>query len=231
LSAAGVSIRFPAPVSPELTTTNPDSELALFLKCLAEEGRAVVSPQPLADDVDRALSVLRQMDTLARDEFVLDLPEFSAAAAVWAARLFYNLCQFTVCRDIGEEHIVAACRVPCPSSRGPETDWSVDLVLRHLPQLFQLARHLSNADPLVHQMRKIATTWPLSSVGIADLENLQLDSFIGHSGLRRLYADRIILDGDTCRLGHARVDEMLRGDFGLHRELAPTLAAKLFATT
>ena len=210
-------------------TTNLESELASFLKCLAEEGRAVVSPQPLADDVGDALSVLRRMDTLARHEFVLALPEFAPAAALWAARLFYNLCQFTVCRDIGEERVVASCRMPCPSPRCPETDWSVDLVLRHLPRLFQLARHLSNADPLVHQMKQIATTWPLSSVGIAELENIQVDSFIGHAGLRRLYADRIILQGDTCRLGNSRLDEMLRGDLGVHRELAPTLAARLFA--
>jgi hypothetical protein len=212
-------------------TSNPESALASFLKCLADEGRAVVSSQPLAEDVGDALSVLRQIDTLARREFVLALPEFTPAAALWAARLFYNLCQFTVCRDIGEEHVVNASHVSCPSPRGPETDWSVDLVLRHLPQLFQLARHLSNADPLVREMRQIAATWPLSSVGIADLDNVQIDSFISHPGLCRLYTDRITLESDTCRLGHARVDEMLRGDFGVHRELAPTLAAKLFATT
>ena len=212
-------------------TTNPESELALFLKGLAEEGRAAVSSQPLADDVGDALSVLCRMDALARDEFVLVLPTFTPAAALWAARLFYNLCQFTVCRDIGEERVVAACRVSCPSPRGPETDWSVDLVLRHLPQLFQLARHLSNADPLVDQMKQIAVTWPLSSVGIAQLENVQVDSFTSHSGLCRLYADRIVLEGDTSRLGNTRVDEMLRGDFGVHRDLAPTLAARLFATT
>jgi len=231
LWAHRVSISSRAHVSLGLMTTNPETELALFLKSLAEEGRAVISPQPLADDVNEALSVLRQMDTLARQEFVLALPEFTPAAALWAARLFYNLCQFTVCRDIGEERVVAACRVSCPSPRGPETDWSVDLVLRHLPQLFQFARHLSNADPLVHQMREIAITWPLSSVGIAGLENVHVDSFISHAGLRRLYADRIILEGDTCRLGDGRVDEMLRGDFGVHRELAPALAARLFATT
>jgi len=171
------------------------------------------------------------MDTLARHEYVLLLPDFSPAVALWAARLFYNLCQFTVCRDIGEERVVAACRVSCPSPRGAETDWSADLVLRHLPQLYQLAQHLSNADPLTHHLREIAAAWALSSVGIANLENVQVDSFINHSGLCRLYADRIISEGDTSRLGDARVEEILRGDFGVHRELAPTLAARLFATS
>jgi hypothetical protein len=104
-------------------------------------------------------------------------------------------------------------------------------VFRHMPKLFQLARHLSNADPLVLQMKQVAAAWPLSSVGIAGLENVQVESFISHAGLSRLYADRIIAEADTSRLGDARVDELLRGDFGVNRELAPVLAAKLFATT
>src|SRR6266496_5382292 len=119
-------------------------DLALFLKSLAEDGRAVVSSGPLTIDMDDALGVLRQMDEYARNELALDVPQFSAAAALWAARLFYHLCQFTAWRDIGEEQIAAACGLPCPEPRGPEVDWSVDLALRHLPKLFQLARHLSN---------------------------------------------------------------------------------------
>src|SRR6185503_2575435 len=57
-----------------------------------------------------------------------------------------------------------------PRPRGAEADWSADLTLRHLPKLFQLARHLSNADPLLQQMKQIAAAWPLSSVGVAGLE-------------------------------------------------------------
>jgi hypothetical protein len=212
--------------------TPPDtiSDLALFLKSLAEEGRAVVSPQPLHDDAEEATAVLEQLDTHARHELALDAPAFSAATALWAARLLYHLAQFTVCRDLGEERIVAVCGLTGPERRGPESDWSADLTLRHLPNLFQLARHLSNADPLVHQLRLIAAAWPLSSVGIAGLDHLQIDSFIGHPALRRLYADRIISEGDATRLGDPRVDDVLRGDLGVHQQLAPAIAAKLFPT-
>jgi hypothetical protein len=108
-------------------------------------------------------------------------------------------------------------------------DWSVDLVLRHLPRLFQMARHLSNADPLVQQMKQIAAAWPLSSAGITGLENLQLDFFIAQPALRRLYADRVLASGDVSRLGDARLDDLLRADLGMHRELAPVVSATLFA--
>jgi len=129
---------------------------------------------------------------------------------------------------MGEEQIVAAGRVPCPEPRGPETDWSVDLTLHHLPRLFELAQHLSNADPLVQQLRQIAAAWPLSSVGIPGLPDPQLDSFIGHPALRRLFADRILSASDTSRLGDARLDDFLRADLGLHPDLAPTIATRLF---
>lgn len=202
--------------------------LDLFVKSLAEEGRAVVGAGPLAEDSASAMAALRQLDELARAELGIEAPLFSPEAALWAARLTYYLCLFTVCRDIGEEQIAAACAVPCPGSRGPDVDWSVDLVLRHLPRLFQLARHLSNADPLVQQMKQIAATWPLSSVGIAGLEKLQLDSFIAQPALRRLYADRVIASGDLSRMGDPRLDDLLRADVGVHRELAPLVAATLF---
>jgi MoxR-vWA-beta-propeller ternary system domain bpX4 len=207
------------------------SDLALFLKSLVQEGRAAVSVQPLPHQTDDALSVLKDLDAHARNELALDLPAFSAATALWSARLFYQLCRFTVCRDLGEKEIVAVCSVVCPEPRTPETDWSADQVLRHLPMLFQLARHLSNADPLLLRMKEIAAAWPLSSVGIAGLENLQLDSFVDHPGLRRLYAERIIASGDTSRLGDARVNDLLRADLGLHHDLAPSIARELFSKT
>jgi hypothetical protein len=141
--------------------------------------------------------------------------------------LFYRLCQFTVCRDIGAEQIAAVCREPCPAARSPETDWSVDLTLRHLPEIFQLARHLSEGDPLVQELKRLASAWPLSSVGIVGLENLSLDSFIGHPVLRRLYADRIVAAEDVSRLNDSRINDLLRADLGIHHELAPALASKL----
>src|SRR5207244_12353786 len=96
---------------------------------------------------------------------------------------------------------------------------------------FELSRHLSNADPLVDQMKSIAAAWPLSSVGIPGLENLRLDSFICYPALRRLYADRMTAATDTSRLGDPRVDDLLRSDLGMHRDLAPLIAGKLFTTT
>lgn len=212
------------------TFAGSGSDLALCLQSFLKDGRAVVSPKAPSPEDSDALPFLTDLDRAARQELALPLPAFSAESALWAARLWYQLCRFVVCRDLGEDEINAACSVTCPEGRGPETDWSADLTLRHLPRMFQLARHLSNADPLLKSMRGIAVAWPLSSVGIPDLENLSVKSFIHDSGLRRLYCDRIIATGDVSRLGDQRVDDALRADLGLHHDLAPALAPKLFAT-
>ena len=207
------------------------SDVALLVQSLVNDGRAAVSPRPSNIDDADAVPLLRQLDGFARDELALDLPAFSPDVALWAARLVCHLCRFVVCRDIPEEQIKSTCNAACPEPRGPGTDWSADLTLRHLPALFRLARHLSNADPLVEEMKKIAANWPLSSVGIGGLENLRIDSFVDHPGLRRLYADRIISAGDMSRLGDPRVGNLLRADLGVHHELAPAIAAKIFETT
>src|SRR5262245_41790960 len=144
--------------------SNSPSDLALFIQSLANEGRGVVSAQLSDIDDADAMPTLQSLDGFARDELGLDLPGFSPEAALWAARLVHQLCRFVVCRDIPEEQIAAICSAACPAARGPETDWSADLTLRHLPNLYRFARHLSNADPLIEQMKKIAANWPLSSV-------------------------------------------------------------------
>jgi hypothetical protein len=80
-------------------------------------------------------------------------------------------------------------------------------------------------------MKQLAKTWPLSSVGIPGLEKVEVETFVDDPALRRLYADRIITAADTSRLGHPQVDDLLRADLGVHRDLAPHIADKLFTTT
>jgi hypothetical protein len=217
-----------------LPTANPIApttcELTLFLNGVLEGGSAAVSAGPLRCDEAQALAALKEIDSRARAELGIEAPGFSEVAALWGARLTYHLAQFTVCRDIGQEQIEAVCKMPCPVAASAETVWSVDLTLRHLPKLYRLARHLSGGDPLVNEMQRIAAEWPLSSVGIP-VENPDARLIMEHPALARIYADRIFAEGDLSRLGDLRVDELLRRDLGMHRELAPALASKLFAVT
>jgi hypothetical protein len=206
-------------------------ELTQFLKGLMEDGRAIIAATPLLENHAAALSALREIDQRARDEINIDAPAFLPEAGLWAARLTYHLAQFIVCRDIGQEQIDATCNLPCPSAPTAEVIWSVDLTLRHLPRLFRLARHVSGGDPLVKQMERIASEWPLSSIGILGIANPEIGVIASHPALARIYADRIFAEADLSRIGHPLVDDRLRADLGMHRDLAPALARKLFVET
>jgi MoxR-vWA-beta-propeller ternary system domain bpX4 len=210
------------------TLSEAGPSIASFVHALANDGRIVVSSEPIAAPDEAALSELVELNQRAQAELAGEPPGFSCEAALWAANLLYQICQFVVCRDIGEGQIATAFASECPVPRGPETDWSTDLLLRHLPAMIRLAQQLSNGDPLVQELKKVAAAWPLSSVSISELMDLNLDTFIGQPALARLYADRIVAAGDTSRLGDPRVDDLLRADVGVHRELAPEIAKRLF---
>lgn len=206
------------------------SDLALFLQALGNDGRVAVasrmSPLPESD----ALYLLEQFDAIARDEVALDLPAFDPCAALWSARIVHQLCRFVVCRDIPEEQIRSTCNTPCSAPRRPETEWSVDLTMCHLPALFRLARHLSNGDPLVEEIRRLGAEWPLSSVGIDGLNTIRAGACLDHPALLRLYADRVIAAADVSRLGDDRLDRRLQADLAMHHDLAPAISRKLFET-
>lgn len=211
-----------------LTGLEAGPSLATFIQGVANDGRIMVSPEPIAPADDAALSALIELNERAESELAGESPVLSSEAALWAAELLYEICQFVVCREIGEAQMAAAFAKECPTPRGPAVDWSVDLFLRHLPSLFRLSQQLSNGDPLIQELRRIANAWPLSSVGIPELNGLNLDTFIEHPALARLYADRIIAASDTNRLGDSRVDELLRADIGIHQDLAPEISKRLF---
>jgi hypothetical protein len=210
------------------TLSEAGPSLASFVHALANDGRIVVSSEPIAAADESALSELVELNHRAQSELASEPPGLSTETALWAANLLYQICQFVVCRDIGEVQIAAAFANECPVARGPDTDWSADLLFRHLPGLIRLAQQLSNGDPLVQELKKVAATWPLSSVGVPELADLNLDTFVAHPALARLYADRIVAAADTSRLGDSRVDDLLRADLGIHRELAPEISKRLF---
>lgn len=210
-------------------TNSPPGGLPSFLRTLSLEGRAIVALGEEAAESNEATSAeLLRLDQLARETLALDAPPFSAEVARWAAKLFYRLCQFSAYRDIGPEQIAAAIAQPAPENASPSAAWSADLTLRHLPKLHFYARHLSDGDPLLHAIEKVAAEWPLSSVGLPDLElSTNQHDWIDHPTLLRLYVDRITQTKDTSRLGDPRVVRKLKMDLGIHHDLAPELAAAL----
>jgi hypothetical protein len=215
-------------IQPTAPETAPS--LVAFVRALFDEGIAVVSSSAAIPCVDaEAERLLRMAHGALSRTLAGHAPEFSLGAAIWGAQTLYQLSRFVVCRDVPAEEVATALAGSCPEPRSASVDWSVDIAFRLLPEIHRTARHLSNADPLVNEIRKLGETWPLSSVGIPDLHVAELDSFISHPALLQLYVDRIVATGDASRLNDERVEAAVRATIGAHPDLSPAIAAKVFA--
>lgn len=199
--------------------------LAAFLRSLFDNG-CVRLPTVVPFDAAALVGAdaeLIAFERLARQELPGDPPAFDLDVARWAALLFFRACQFVVYRDVPADVVQSELRAPLPARRRPDVDYSVDLTLRYLPDLFAFARAAAENDPLVAELRTLAVRWPLSSVGIAGLGDLDVSGFIDHPSLRGLYVDRILARGDSTRLADPRVKAAVTTAVGLHRELAGKL--------
>lgn len=216
-----------------ISKLHPMVGLREFLSALFEHGhvRAAAIAEEGKNASDEALNaVLEDCHRTTRMEFPGEPPEFLLPQARWAAEQFYRACQLCVFRDAGPEVVEAALSVRCPASPAAAQHYSVDLVFRFLPDLMRHATTASPSDPLVAHLRSWAVEWPLSSVGIPDVEDgADLGPIVEHPGLLRLYVDRIVARGDARRLTHQKVSSAVRAALGEYRQLAPALAAVLAA--
>ena len=207
-----------------------------FLLHLAETGHVSVTPFGLESTAPpgNGDDALLEIDRRERLEFPDEAPDLSPPSARWAAATFYRACQLLVCRDVPAGEVTSALSAPCPQRRSPETHYSVDLVLRYLPDLLATARRLAAGDILVDALCRLALEWPLSSVGVTGIEagNLaEIDTFIAHRGLRQLYADRILLHHDLDRLRAPQARAAILASLGHHAAtLGPNLPPQLAPT-
>lgn len=163
-------------------------------------------------DIQETADVLRQYYERDILEMPGTAPAFNPEAATWSTQFLYRMIQLMLLRDLGTDKIQELLPVyTMPLS--PDVIYSADLVLRHLPDLFRLAKSLSPDDPLVKRLTATAAEWPLSSVGIPLAETAALDVILSHHSLQRAYVDRIIEKKDSGRCNtpaiHALVMEAL----------------------
>ena len=213
--------------------------VARFVESLFKEGRVRVGEsvgrdgqlrQPTADDLQETKAILKEFELSYRADLSGDPPAVSDKALLWGAVTTFYASSFLAYRDAGEDAIRLALSVPCPEASSPSVCYSVDLTLRFLPDLFRLARATSPHDPLVSVLTELARRWPLSSVGIASVEPVDVTSFLDSACLLQLYIDRIIATKDRSRLNEPLIRDKIRAVIGLHSELAPDLSSYLITT-
>ncbi|MEA3208677.1 MAG: hypothetical protein QOE70_1734 [Chthoniobacter sp.] len=202
-------------------------DLENFLLQLSENGVGAVTSEEAIEAGEGWPQVLREWDAAQRLELACAAPDLSLPAAEWAAHRLYRGCQALVCREMGAGDLRRLIGEAWSAPRTPAVEYSVDLLFRFLPDLIVLARRVAGNDPLVAELLALGGAWPLSSVGVEGVGEVDPASILAHPGLRQLYVDRILATGDTARLGHPAVQRAVRSALGAFAELAPRIAAAL----
>lgn len=205
--------------------------LPVFLRDILDDGCATIDGVAAVTDDDRAAAAetLTEYERRCRIDFPGDPPRVSQPAAVWAAEMLFNACRCLLYRAIDEAGIDELLSQPFPGERDAAAHWSVDLSFALLPDLIARAKSASPDDPLLKILKQWANDWPLSSVGVADIEPADVDAIVIHQGLLRLYCDRIIARKDFPRLTHESVCREIEYSLGAHPELAPEFNRRLKA--
>ena len=165
--------------------------LADFLTALLEHGRvSVASAEPSTEEQAAAEAVLVEFERSYRLELPAEPPAFSIKTAALAANVFYAACRFVVERDADVEVIRQSVLIPHPEPVVASTHYSADVVLRFLPDAVKLARAAAPDDPLVDVLLQLGSAWPLSSVGIEGVSEVDAAVIVADDGLRQLYVDR-----------------------------------------
>lgn len=195
-------------------------DYASFLACIHSSGRLAIGREfDLASD---GLEVaLRELDKQTRFDGPAGLPDFDPIAAAWGVARLHAACVLFVHRDYEPDVLTAQLLAEFPASLdAPESHYSVDLALRHLPDIWGLARGVAPGDPLMAAMRRLGAQWPLSSVGLTRLGPVDATPLLANAGLRRLYVDRILQRAGQERAEDPDVAAALEAAIGNHRELA-----------
>lgn len=197
--------------------------LAEFFRALVETGRAPVVRGPVdwEEETKGVVEVVRELDRARRLEMAGDAPALRPAVAAWAVGVLYSACHALAYRDVEAEDVVRSVGRESPEAASPAVCYSADLALAYLPDVVALARGLAEGDPLVDALMKVCRQWPLSSVGVAGMGDVDVSGLVGDASLKRLYVDRIIERGDVSRVTAGVVKEAVRAAVGGYPELAP----------
>ena len=110
-----------------------------------------------------------------------------------------------------QEHLL-----PWPAEVNAEAVYAADLSLRHLPALFSFAKGLSPTDPLLLELKKTATNWPFSGLGIAEAAPDAEAVLLSHPALAIAYTDRIIAKRLKAKAQQPQIRPLIAAALGDH---------------
>lgn len=210
--------------------------LANFITSLFDSGAVEVPPIAPWDEAElqAARDALVGGERIYRDSLAEGTPALEIEAALWGAQQFYRAAQRLTFRNNAAAAPQQGPAERPPTDNGPAVQYSVDVMMRFLPDLIRHASAVPREDPLMATLYGWAADWPLSSVGVPldrPVDDDAVASIVSDRSLLIMYIDRIVARKDLSRLSHPSVIEAIRAAIGIHADLAPEIQAALPAGT
>ena len=210
----------------------------LVLPQPANDGNTLSSPLPwtpppeIEVDCDRILQMLHEIERVHRLGCAGRVPDFSPDHALWAVAWLFRACRCLISRHVSAAYVQDYLALPWPcessaSQHDASAHYSVDLVLRFVPDLIRMGRGLAEDDPLLVVVLATCRAWPLSSVSVAgaQVDADALEIVLADEGLRRMYVERAMLSSDAARLEEARCHIEALAAVGACRQLVSPVVA------
>lgn len=199
-----------------------------FYQQLFDSGQVGLTSSASATDeqLEDVVELLMTLEVAQREHLPVDPPATDRPSVAWAAAMFYGAAQLTVYRELGESEIDLRLTKELTTSAHPaSTVYSVDLVFRRLPDLVRIVRGINAEDALLSVLLEWCRCWPLSSVGVSDVGEIDIEPILGDRCLALMYTDRVLDSGDVARSHHPGMAEWIRGAVGAWPELSPEVRA------
>lgn len=203
--------------------------LTEFVNDLFVHGRVRLTTDELPSDSDlsEACKTVARFEKPMRLDLPGTAPTLDEPALRWALVAFYQACQFQVYRHLGATSLAERFAEEPPRGSTAEAHYSVDLMFRFLPDLVKLARSGSPEDPLLVTLTGWCEAWPLSSVGVSDVNPPHCEPILADECLLRLYVDRLLRTQDVSRLTDQRIRDEVSRAVGAFPELGGEVVKSL----
>lgn len=204
------------------------SAIREFYQQLFDSGQVGLTSSAPASDEELAdvVELLIALEVAHREHLPGPPPATDRPSVAWAAAMFFAAAQLAVYRELGEQEIDLRLRKELTTSASPaSTAYSVDLIFRRLPDLVRIVRGINRDDPLVSVLLDWCRRWPLSSAGISDVGEIDIEPILSDRCLALMYTDRVLDSGDVARTRHPGMAEWIRGAVGAWPELSPEVRA------
>lgn len=164
--------------------------LAKFITNLYESGHLTLDFE-IEDNQEGAREAIRQVDQQQRLHWPYQAPELNEDICLWAFETLQLFVYAYVDSNFNSDEIKQNIRKLERNDFNTEDHYSVDLAFSYLIDLYELIKIRNASDPLAEIIHSQAKAWPLSLVGIEDVEIELDDKVFHHPALQAVLCDRI----------------------------------------